>query len=186
MKLNRKVLIAIVSTALLLIFSVSGTVAYLVDASGPVDNVFKPAKVTVDIPEDFKNNVKENVKIQNTGNVKAYVRAMYIVTWQKDDVDNVKQILPASADDYELILNQKDWLKDSKGIYYWPTSLDAQAMTDPLIISCKVREGVQPPEEGYYLNVEIVAQAIQAEPTTAVTTAWKVTVDEKGTIKDVP
>lgn len=174
--LTKKVFMVIVSAALLLTFAVSGTVAYLVDASDPVVNEFTPTSVKVEIPENFKNNVKENVKIKNTSDIKAYVRATYIVTWQTTDSSGIKQMLPADTDDYELNLNTSGWVV-ANGMYYWPTPLDAQAETGVLITSCKVKDGVQPPAEGYYLNVEIIAQAIQAEPTTAVVEAWKVTLN---------
>ena len=44
-------------------------------------------------------------------------------------------------------------------------------MTDVLFTDCKLKDGVKAPD-GYSLSVDIHAQAIQAEPTTAVTSAW--------------
>ena len=179
MKLNKKALIALVSAALLLTFAVSGTVAYLVDVDDPVVNEFKPAKVTVTIPEGFDGETKSNVKIQNTGDIKAYVRATYIVTWQ-----NGANMIPAKAAEYDLVLNTTGWIQ-ANGMYYWPTALEPTATTGVLIDSCTVKDGIQPPAEGYYLNVEIIAQAIQAEPTTAVVDAWKVTLDSNNKITGV-
>ena len=179
MKLNKKALIALVSAALLLTFAVSGTVAYLVDVDEPVVNEFKPAKVTVDIPEEFDGESKSDVKIQNTGDIKAYVRATYIVTWQ-----NGTNMIPAQATEYDLVLNTTDWVQ-ANGMYYWHSALEPNNATGILIKSCAVKDGVRPPAEGYYLNVEIIAQAIQAEPTTAVVDAWKVTLDSNNNITGV-
>lgn len=183
MKLNKKALIALVSAALLLTFAVSGTVAYLVDVDEPVVNEFKPAKVTVEIPENFTDpSVKKDVYIKNTGDIKAYVRAMYIVTWQ-----NATGMVPADVGDYTITFEEgSKWIKSlSTGFYYWPEPLEAKAPTDDkLIAEIKPVAGAAPGED-YYLNVEIIAQAIQAEPVKAVTEAWGVTLSGT-TITAVP
>lgn len=64
-KLNKKIIALLISAALLLTFTVGGTVAYLVDASGPVENQFKPAAVDTEIDEEFdKNGAKKPLRFR--------------------------------------------------------------------------------------------------------------------------
>ena len=62
-KINKKTLALLIAAALLLTITVSGTVAYLVDSTGAVKNVFEPGKVPPLIQEDFTQGaiLKQNV-----------------------------------------------------------------------------------------------------------------------------
>lgn len=184
-KFHKKSLALLVSVALLLTFAVSGTVAYLVDASGPVENQFKPASVTPSITETINGSVKNDVKLINSGNVDAYIRAAVVVTWQMTDSDGI-HVLPAKNTDYSISWSKSGWIgADSNGYYYYTTPVSSGTETGVLFTSCSVASGVTPPS-GYSLHVEIMGQAIQAEPISTVKTVWGVTVDPAGVITAVP
>lgn len=156
-KFHKKSLALLFSIAVLLTFAVGSTVAYLVDASGPVVNEFKPASVTPSITEGLNGKVKENVRIQNTGSVSAYIRAKIIITWQ-DESGNVYPALPVENTDYTITIGS-DWTL-SNGYYYYKSAVESGAYTSNLIGTCEV---IGTPPTGYTLHVEILAQAIQAD-----------------------
>ena len=76
--------VALVALLVLLCCTVAGTLAYLVDSTDPVTNTFTPASVSTEVKETFKDGVKSDVKIKNTGNIDAYIRAAVIVNWAND------------------------------------------------------------------------------------------------------
>lgn len=184
----------LVSLILLLSVSVGGTVAYLIHTAGPLDNVFTLSKITTDIEEELNGDVKSNVKVKNTGNTEAYIRAAVVVTW-KDQKGNVYGQMPKACTDpncqhsscgadyvihYDLVTSGEGWIKSSDGFYYWTkpvlsqeedtTADKSQCKTGVLISTCKPLNAA--PETGYYLNVEIIGSGIQSKPTSVVTTNW--------------
>lgn len=172
-KMNRKTLLLLAVVVVLLGTTIGGTVAYLVTNTQPVVNTFKPVKVDIDVREEL-GDAKENVTIKNTGDIPAYIRAQVIVTWQDAD-GNVYPVLPTPGTDYTMTFaSGTGWIKGSDGFYYYQTPVAAGAETGKLIektVSIKANE-----PEGYDLHVEVLAQAVQAEPTQAVIDLWDVTV----------
>ena len=164
MKLNKKALVLLVCVAMLLTVTVSGTVAFLVDGSGPVVNEFVPASVPPSIDEKLENNTKSEVRVQNKGNVDAYIRAMIVVTWQ-DANGNVYPSVPVMGQDYTMSINEgaaeTQWTKVGN-FYYYNSKVAANGYTGFLINSCTPVVGKEP-QDGYTLHVEILAQSIQAD-----------------------
>ena len=177
----------------------TGTVtAYLSYATDPVTNTFRAAQaVDPTVNETFDNKEKTNVSV-NVGNTSysVYVRAAVVVTWKNAEDGNVLGKVPVEGTDYEISFNGEDWfLKD--GFWYHREAVNSQVNTSVLIKNCKKKEGASVPT-GYNLNVEILAQTIQAlgwtdgddsvTPTVpsipAVTDAWKVRVDADGKLTD--
>lgn len=167
---------------------VSGlTLAYLVTSTDALVNVFGTPSFDTSITESFGGDdpdsdlIKKDVKIKNTGDVDAYVRATVVVTWVNDDGE-VYSTAPVEGTHYEIAWNKETnipWVKGSDGYWYYTTPLKPGEETDILFTNCKPVEGEAP--EGYYLSVEILSQSIQAVPEDAVIEAWGVTVSN-GTI----
>lgn len=172
----------------------TGTVtAYLSYATDPVTNTFRAAQaVDPTVNETFEDNVKSDVSV-NVGNTSysVYVRAAVIVTWKDSDGDVLGKV-PVEGTDYEISFNDEAWFV--KGDYwYHKAAVNSQGNTSVLIKNCQKKEGASVPT-GYNLNVEILAQTIQAlgktdgdatanppvDPIPAVTDAWKVFVDQNG------
>lgn len=182
---TRKAPAALVGLIVLLCCTVAGTLAYLITSTDPLVNTFTPTKVTTTIVEDFDYGVKEKVKVKNTGDINAYIRAAVVVNWV-DDEDNIHADAPVAGTDYTIEWNvdtdsetNKPWFRGSDGFYYHKATVAASESTGILINECKPVEGKAP--QGYYLQVTILAEGIQAEPAGAVQSAWPtVTVDENG------
>lgn len=147
---------------------VGGTVAYLVTNTSPVVNTFTPGKVSCTINENFNGTTKENVTVTNTGNTDAYIRATYVVTWR--DADN--NIVVSVPDGYSYTLTENPgsrWTKRTDGYFYYPTPVEPGGLTDGSLLNCTVTYPIDPE---YTLSVEIIADAIQSSPESAVREAW--------------
>lgn len=158
--------ILLAAVIVLLAGAVGGTWAFLVAQSEPVQNNFTYAHVSCRIDEKFENGVKSDVKIQNTGDIPAYIRARIVVTW-KDASGNVSAV-PVKDSDYTMTMGT-GWTKGTDGYWYCNTAVAAGGETPVLITKCE-KKGTAPKD--YDLSVEILADAIQSEPASAVTEAW--------------
>lgn len=158
---------------------VGTTIAYLFTNTGSITNTFTPGNVTTTITEKLDKDVKNNVMVENTGNVEAYIRATVVVTWQDDD-GNVYPTAPVEGTDYTVLwTNANEWVKKD-GYYYYTSAVAPNGSTSVLLTACKPVEGKAP--EGYHLVVEVLASAIQSKPAEAVQAAWPVTVNTDGTL----
>ena len=162
--------ILLAAVIVLLAGAVGGTWAFLVAQSEPVQNNFTYAHVRCTIDEKFDGTTKSDVQIQNTGDISAYIRARIVVTW-KDASGNVSSTVPVKNTDYTIAFNTTDWTQQD-GYWYCKNAVDAKDFTPVLITKCE-KTGAAP--DGYDLSVEILADAIQSEPASAVTEAWKYT-----------
>lgn len=181
---KKKVSLLLVSLVLIAAIAVGSTVAFIATSTEPITNIFNPANVTIDIDEKIENGVKTDVKVKNTGNTDAFIRAQIVVTW-KDADGNVSATKPVEDTDYTMTLNEADWFQGTDGFYYCTKSVAPDApnnLTPVLIKECKKVDGVTPPED-YDLSVEIIASGIQSTPASAVEEAWKVvSVSNDGTL----
>lgn len=163
-----KGLALLLSIALISVGIVSGVVAWLFTNTDSVVNQFTPGKVTVEVQETLTDNVKSDVKIQNTGNTDAFIRAAVIVTW-KDADGNVYGMKPVAGTDYTITYSNTGWTQYD-GYWYCNTEIPPNAVTPVLIQSCSPVAGTAP--EGYALSVEILASGIQSKPTSVAQENW--------------
>ena len=101
--------------AVLLTGFVGSSLAWLMDSTTEVKNEFIPGDVTPEVTEGFDGSVKSDVKIQNTGNVDAYIRAKLVFTWQ-NKAGEVLGAAPTDSD-YTITINDTDW-EEIGGYYY--------------------------------------------------------------------
>ena len=198
-----KSMILLVSMLLLLGVAVGGTIAFLMDTDGPIDNIFTPSEIATTVEEDITSGgVKKDVKIKNTGDTTAYIRAAVVITWQ-DASGNVYGSAPVANTDYTISINYNEqtspegkWILAEDGFYYWTkpvkslaeakaevktegktedaikAEIETKCCTGVLINSCSSTSNNSAPE-GYYLNVEIIGSGIQSVPTDVVIDEWK-------------
>lgn len=167
---NKKAWLLLIAVAAMLLAVVGGTVAYLVTRTNPKVNTFTPSKVACLVEETFKNNVKSNVQVKNTGDTAAYLRAAVLVTWQ-DASGNVLGTAPVAGQDYSITMPASDkWAQANDGFWYYSEAVAPGAYTEALIGECKPLKAA--PQAGYTLHVEIVASAIQSTLGTNAQAAW--------------
>lgn len=176
----------LVSLLLVLGVAVGGTVAFLSTRTDSKVNTFTPSEVTCEVTETFKNNVKSQVAVKNTGDTTAFIRAAINVTWMKDEKagteynaadQTVSAKVPLKGMDYSIkFAENTNWIQGADGYYYYKLPVDPQVSTGVLIEECKLQENASVPD-GYHLSVEIVASAIQSAPDSVVQSMWHVTVE---------
>lgn len=176
---NKNYIYVLVAAVAVIIAGTAGaTLAYLSHQSG-LTNQFQIAKVSTEIIETFKNDVKSDVSVKNTGDVPAYIRASIIIGWQ-DEKGNPVFGTPEAENDYKMELNLQsasdtddgEWVLANDGYYYYTMPVAGDKPTDILIKTCKDLKVDTHKSEGKYLVVDIAAQSIQADPAAAVLDAW--------------
>lgn len=178
---KNKIISIIVALFLFIGIATPITYAYLQDRTSEVTNIFTPGSVTTEIKEEpFDGNEKKYVKIKNTGNVAAYIRAAIIVNWV-DDAGNISGEPPVEDNDYVILLNNNDWLHHNDGYYYHKAPVAPDDFTSVLIESARPLVD----KEGYTLSIEILASGIQSEGVDGngkppVQEAWSIAVGADG------
>lgn len=167
--------VLLIFTALLLVGTVSGSLAWLSASSDPVENTFQPSQVSCEIKETFSNSIKKDVYVTNTSHTEAYIRVAIIPTW----IDSRESVVatPVTDKDYLIDLDRTNWIKGTDGYWYCKSPVPAEKDTPILIKSAALGT-----DNGYTLNLQILAEAIQSKPTDAATEAWNITVDSTGQI----
>lgn len=157
-KKNIKSILLLASMILVIIAVVGGTLAFLLDTAGPVENTFTPSEVPIEVMEYLDGSTKSNVRIKNTGNVDAYIRAKVIVNWKKTTGEIVASV-PAGYI-YDLESPETGWVLHN-GYYYFTSKVEPQTETETYLIPrCTVK---MPENPEYELQVDIIAQSIQAD-----------------------
>ena len=164
-----KTSILLLSLLMIAVFAVSGTVAYLITNTTPVQNTFTPATVSCEVTEDFDGTVKKNVNVQNTSDTSAYIRVK-LVTYRVNDIEQHIGGTAAIPD----FTPGTNWVKNG-GYYYYTKPVSAgESPADPLIgdgdnkITLKTYDDA----DGGKQVIEVMAEAIQSSPASAVTEAW--------------
>lgn len=176
---GKKALILMVSLVAILAVSVGGVLAWLATSSKDVTNTFAPGDTKIEIEEDFDGRTKKNVYVTNKGNIPVYIRANLVFTW-KDSADNIIE-KPADAT-LTVDYGNGDWVKGSDGFWYYTKPVAADGGKTTNLIE---RATIKFPEgKGYKMDLEVMAQSIQAEPTNAVVDSWDAvkSVDANGSL----
>lgn len=191
--MNKKHKALLLSLTLLFLVGVGATIALLIDVPDEVKNAFNPSTVSCAVDEAFANNkVKSNVSVKNTGDIDAFIRAEIIVSW-KNKAGDTYGVTPIEGEgkDYKITIPTDTGWIEKGGFYYYTSAVKPNAFTGTLISKCEQLKDA--PAEGYYLSVEILASAIQAEGISdgignpgpvvdepAIENAWKVTLPAAG------
>ena len=154
----RKEFVLLAAAAVLVLGLVGGTVAYIVTNTSAVKNEFTPGQVSCLIEETFSGGIKSVVTVKNTGNTPAYIRVA--VVGNAIDADG------KVTGNYSPVISLGDGWVQSGNYYYYTSPVSPSASTGNLLsgnISVSASQ-----------QVTILADAIQATPVDAVTSAWGV------------
>lgn len=162
-----KKLILVLSILLILAVAAGSSLAYVFMKTDPLENTFRNSVVSCRV-----NSGTQIIDVTNTGDIDAYIRAAIVVNWVDED-GNTRGIKP-NADQYDLEINTEKWYS-SGGFYYCLEQIEPNENTPDLVTGVTVLD--QP--QGYFLQVEVAAEAIQAEGVNgtgvnAVSEAWKI------------
>lgn len=160
----------ILSLCLIFALAVGTTFALLKASTAPVENTFTAAKSGTDIVEKLDGSQKTSIAVKNTGTAVSYVRVKLVMNWV-DENGNV------SAEPVNITPSiTADWFEQD-GIYYYKMPVAAKDFTTNLL-QTPITQDAAP--EGYHLEVTVLAESIQAAPSTAVQQSWVVGVDSNG------
>ena len=168
--------VLLIAIILLISTAVGSTAAFLITKTDPVENTFEYASVSCEVT---KNPETGYVQVKNTGTIQVYIRAVYVVNWL-DSENNIAASVPA---DYSYTVTEDpngNWIKGSDGFFYYPVPVAPGASTEGSLLTCTV---TYPDNPEYTLSVEVLAEAIQSTPESAVADAWGVTVSSKPAVE---
>ena len=172
----------ILSLCLIFALAVGTTFALLKANTAPVTNTFKAAESGTHVDVEDSGNEKTGIFVKNEGTATSYVRVKLVMNWVSDDGKTVSATPVNISVDYD----KTNWFEQD-GIYYYRTPVGPNMTTDNLLQKDKhITEPTGKPE-GYHLEVTVLAESIQAAPSTAVEGAWtavKVGPDSCLTLKD--
>lgn len=189
-RVHKRPMVLLVALVLLVGLGVGATVGLLQTRTNPVQNDFTYGKVSCQVLENFGQEDefygKRDVKIQNTGNTDAYIRVLLVFTW-KDKDGNIFVNKPVENQDFQINLALSNgWILSNNDIgayIYYKYPVAPGASTPILVDGVRQAAGVTGPENGKYaLSVEILAEAVQAEPEQAVSDAWGATIEADGAL----
>ena len=160
----------ILSLCLIFALAVGTTLAYLKANTSPVTNTFKAATSEIKIDENVENGEKSSIQVVNTGTAVSYVRVKLVMNW----VDGNGKVVSGGKLP-EVTLNESDWFVQDDIYYYTkPVAQDGKT-TNLLQAGTSIAEPTEKPA-GCHLEVTVLAESIQAAPSTAVEGAWAVKV----------
>lgn len=178
----------ILSLCLIFALAVGTTFALLKANTAPVTNTFKAATSDTHVDVKDSGNEKTGVFVTNEGTATSYVRVKLVMNWVSDDGKTISGE-PVNID---VKYDTNNWF-EKDGIYYYKTPVAPvgekpnNVTSNLLQANSPITEPTEGKPEGCHLEVTVLAESIQAAPSTAVEGAWtavKVGPDSCLTLKD--
>ena len=170
----------ILSLCLIFALAVGTTVALLVAHTNAVTNTFTAAESKITIEEKTDNGSKSEIYVKNEGTATSYVRVKLVMNWVSKDGKTISATPVNISVDYD----KTNWFEQG-GIYYYKTPVAPGKMTDNLLQKDKsITEPTDKPD-GCHLEVTVLAESIQAAPSTAVEGAWTAVKVDNGALTPV-
>lgn len=165
-----KLLPILLIVGLLIVLTVSGAFAFLVDSTSPLKNSFQTTRHSASMSGQYA--------VTNNGAVPSLARVKLIVNWV-DDSGNVLPFRPEGAS-YAWTAGTGwthlgSWTDPSDGYWYYNEVLTAGSTTPPVLSAISVKGGM--------LEVKLIAETIQAAPAEAAQEAWPEAVYQDGAWK---
>lgn len=157
----------ILSLCLIFALAVGTTLAYLKANTSPVTNTFKAATSEIKIDENVENGEKSSIQVVNTGTATSYVRVKLVMNWVSDDDSKTISATPVNI---SVNYDKTNWFEQG-GIYYYTKPVAPKDLTANLLQEGKPIKQESAPD-GCHLEVTVLAESIQAAPSTAVEGAW--------------
>lgn len=172
-RMNRTAVL-LIAIILLISTAVGSTVAFLATKTEPVENSFEYANVSCEVTRNCDTD-GSIVQVENTGTISAYIRAAVVANWI-DIGGNIAASVP-KVYSYDLTCSSGSWVQGKDGFFYYLLPVAPGALTEGNLLTCTV---TCPENPEYTLSVEVLAEAIQSTPASAVKEAWNVEVDGSG------
>ena len=116
---------------------------------------------------------KSDIRVENTGNVKEFIRLRLVSYY----VDANGDIVGTVSSQYPTLSLKNGWIAGANHTYYYPFPTDPGGMTEILCEPVTLGQMQLADGKTVYQVIEVIAEAVQAEPISAVREAWGVTVE---------
>ncbi|MEG0792375.1 MAG: hypothetical protein RR275_00105 [Lachnospiraceae bacterium] len=200
-----KQIVLAVSLVVVLFCAIGVTYAILNTKTEMVKNAFNGKMVNIVVTETVKEkdldvdnatlnygNISEEpvskiVKIKNLNSpayptTDTYVRVRMVPVLRYEGSQNTGEAV-AQQIQVQYTFGQEDtkWRvqtnENGESYYYYPKLVKAGEQTTPLITAMNLKSGSLMPN-GSYLELEVLADGIQARPKTAIEDAWSISIEE--------
>lgn len=160
--------ISVFCLALILFCGIGGTLAFIIDRTPSIMNKFQESHVACAVSETFESNIKKNVNVTNTGDTEAYIRVKlisYRVNAASEHIGGFAPIPPFALGSGWVLIGD---------CYYYKYPVSAGKAPDIPLIG---ESGISlisdySDADGGKQVIEVMAEAIQSKPMTAVEEAW--------------
>lgn len=172
----------VICLAVVLCCGIGGTLAYIVTQTRSIKNMFTAAKVDQNIEESYDGTIKSSITVTNMGDTGVYVRVK-LISYR---VDKSGATIGGKTEISKFTLGN-DWVKIGECYYYKKPLLKNADVTSNLLgtsIELKDYSSDDKDADGGKQVIEVLSEAIQAEPKEAVTDAWGPAVANQ--LEDVP
>lgn len=115
---------------------------------------------------------KSDIRVENTGNVREFLRLKMVSYY----VDANGDIVGTVSSKYPTLSLKNGWIAGANHTYYYPFPTDPSGMTEILCEPFSLGQMQLADGKTVYQVIEVIAEAVQAEPISAVQAAWGVTV----------
>jgi hypothetical protein len=190
MKETKRLTVIIIAVAVVVVLaSITSVVAYMFKRSESPDNKFVPAEVECAVREVFEDDTKTSVKVQNNGNIEAYIRVRVVAYWQDSKGNAVAISSPEIKFGGDWKYDADKWIYDSEEkTFYHKAPVAAKELTSELFAEGfagikleKMTKTFDGENYTYHPVVAFLTEGIQSEPDDAVE-QWGVTLDGSGNI----
>lgn len=161
----------ILSLCLIFALAVGTTFALLKANTAPVTNTFKAATSGTHVDVEDSGNEKTGIFVKNEGTATSYVRVKLVMNW----VDGNGNVVSGNNLPKVTLKEGSDWFLGTDGIYYYTKPVALNCQTSNLLDGSPIKQPEDAPD-GCHLEVTVLAESIQAAPSTAVEGAWAVKV----------
>lgn len=159
----------IVPVALILcIIAVGVTLSFMYEKTGKTINRFVKAEVSCAVDEVFYSDKgeKTSIKVNNTGNIPAYIRVKLVSNWIDED-DNIvgkSSVMPE-------IKIKDGWIPLGSNTYYYSQPVEPGGYTAEFLAEKVTLDE----KDGLRQTLVVLAEAVQSEPYESVKDAWGIT-----------
>lgn len=165
----------ILSLCLIFALAVGTTFALLKANTAPVTNTFKAAESGTHVDVEDSGNEKTGIFVKNEGTATSYVRVKLVMNWVSEDGKTIS----GEPVNINVKYDTNNWF-EKDGIYYYKTPVAPvgekpnNVTSNLLQANSPITEPTEGKPDGCHLEVTVLAESIQAAPSTAVEGAWKV------------
>ncbi len=180
--MSKRIKHLLIAAAALCIATAAGLTLAFMFKKAEKTNRFIPAEVSCAVREKTDGSEvtgiaavgseKSDIRVENTGNVKEFIRLRLVSYY----VDSNGDIVGTVSSQYPTLSLKNGWIAGANHTYYYPFPTDPGGMTEILCEPFTLGQTQLENGSTVYQVIEVIAEAVQAEPISAVREAWGVTV----------